>query len=103
MPRRKDPRISDAVLDQLLAGADPKTVFDPNGLLDEPLRPFRARAVELPRQSCDLQSLMGDEGFIFGGPGRGDRQFCFDPRRPLALGDQQGQPVHALPLMWRTA
>jgi hypothetical protein len=34
MPRRKDPRIPDAVLDQLLAGADPKTVFDPNGLLD---------------------------------------------------------------------
>ena len=28
MPRRKDPRIPDAVLDQLLAGADPKTVFD---------------------------------------------------------------------------
>jgi hypothetical protein len=35
MPRRKEPRIPDAVLDQLLAGADPKTVFDPNGLLDE--------------------------------------------------------------------
>ena len=34
MPRRKDPRIPDAVLNQLLAGADPKTVFDPNGLLD---------------------------------------------------------------------
>jgi putative transposase len=31
MPRRKDPRIPDAVLGQLLAGADPKTVFDPNG------------------------------------------------------------------------
>src|SRR6187397_3119629 len=35
MPRRKDPRIPDAVLDQLLAGADPKTVFDPNGLIDD--------------------------------------------------------------------
>src|SRR4051795_9849094 len=34
MPRRKEPRIPDAVLDQLLAGADPKTVFDPNGLID---------------------------------------------------------------------
>ena len=30
MPRRKEPRIPDAVLDQLLAGADPKTAFDPN-------------------------------------------------------------------------
>jgi putative transposase len=35
MPRRKDPRIPDAVLDQLLAGADPKSAFDPNGLLDD--------------------------------------------------------------------
>ncbi len=34
MPRRKEPRIPDAILDQLLAGADPKTAFDPNGLLD---------------------------------------------------------------------
>ena len=41
MPRRKDPRIPDAVLDQLLAGADPKTVFDPNGLLDDRKRPWR--------------------------------------------------------------
>src|SRR3954451_4540880 len=31
MPRRKEPRIPDAILDQLLAGADPKTAFDPNG------------------------------------------------------------------------
>ena len=35
MPRRKEPRIPDALLDQLLADADPKTVFDPNGLIDE--------------------------------------------------------------------
>jgi putative transposase len=35
MPRRKEPRIPYAVLDQLLAGADPKTVFDPNVLLDD--------------------------------------------------------------------
>jgi len=34
MPCRKDPRIPEAVLDQLLAGADPQTVFDPNGRLD---------------------------------------------------------------------
>ena len=33
MPRRKEPKIPDAILDQLLAGADPKTAFDPNGLL----------------------------------------------------------------------
>ena len=35
MPRRKEPRIPDAILDQLPAGADPKTAFDPNGLLDD--------------------------------------------------------------------
>jgi putative transposase len=35
MPRRKEPKIPDALLDQLLAGADPKVAFDPNGLLDE--------------------------------------------------------------------
>jgi hypothetical protein len=35
MPRRKEPKIPDAILDQLLAGADAKTAFDPNGLLDE--------------------------------------------------------------------
>ena len=35
MARRKEPRIPDAVLDQLLAGADPRAAFDPNCLLDE--------------------------------------------------------------------
>ena len=35
MPRRKPPRIPDAILDQLLAGADAKTAFDPDGLLDD--------------------------------------------------------------------
>ena len=35
MPRRKPPRIPDAILDQLLAGADAKAAFDPDGLLDD--------------------------------------------------------------------
>jgi putative transposase len=35
MPRRKEPRIPDAVLDQLLAGADPRTALEPNGLIDD--------------------------------------------------------------------
>ena len=34
MARRKPPYIPDVVLDQLLAGADPRAAFDPNGLLD---------------------------------------------------------------------
>jgi putative transposase len=34
MPRRQEPHIPDAILDQLLAGADRKTAFDPNRLTD---------------------------------------------------------------------
>ena len=34
MPRRKQPAIPDALLDQLLNGADPKSAFDPDGMLD---------------------------------------------------------------------
>jgi putative transposase len=33
MPRRKEPSIPDALLDQLLAGADPRSAFEPDGLL----------------------------------------------------------------------
>src|SRR5512143_504178 len=35
MARRKQPVISDQLLDQLLAGADAKTAFEKDGLLDE--------------------------------------------------------------------
>ncbi len=35
MARRKAPHIPDALLDQLLAGADPKTASDADGLLDD--------------------------------------------------------------------
>ena len=35
MARRKALRSPDAILDQLLAGADPKTAFEADGLLDE--------------------------------------------------------------------
>src|SRR5215216_175295 len=45
MPRRKEPTIPDALLDQLLAGADPKTAFDPNGLLDGLKKALAERAL----------------------------------------------------------
>ena len=45
MPRRKERRIPDAVLDQLLAGADPKVAFDRNGLLDELKKALAERAL----------------------------------------------------------
>ena len=45
MPRRKEPRISDTLLDQLLAGGDAKAAFDPNGLLDELKKALTERAL----------------------------------------------------------
>src|SRR4051812_49780607 len=45
MPRRKEPKIPDAILDQLLAGADPKAAFDPGGLLDGLKKAFAERAL----------------------------------------------------------
>jgi putative transposase len=45
MPRRKEPRIPDALLDQLLGGADAKTAFDPKGLLDELKKALAERAL----------------------------------------------------------
>src|SRR5690242_11520931 len=45
MPRRKEPMIPDALLDQLLAGADPKAAFDPNGLLDGRKKALAERAL----------------------------------------------------------
>jgi putative transposase len=45
MARRKEPRIPDALRDQLLAGADPKTAFDPNGLPDDLKKALAERAL----------------------------------------------------------
>ena len=45
MARRKEPKIPDAILDQLLGGADPKTAFDPNGLLDDLKKALAERAL----------------------------------------------------------
>src|SRR3954452_5033000 len=46
MARRKDPSIPNAVLDQLLAGADPKTAFEPGGLLDGLKKALAERALD---------------------------------------------------------
>jgi putative transposase len=45
MPRRKEPRIPDTLLDQLLGGVDAKTAFDPSGLLDELKKALAERAL----------------------------------------------------------
>src|SRR6188768_8683 len=58
MPRRKEPTIPDALLDQLLAGADPKTAFDPNGLLDGLKKALAERALNAEMD----HHLAGDGG-----------------------------------------
>jgi putative transposase len=45
MARRRQPVIPDALLDQLLAGADAKTAFDKDGLLDELKKALAERAL----------------------------------------------------------
>jgi putative transposase len=45
MARRQQPAIPDAVLDQLLAGADPKTAFAADGLLDQLKKALAERAL----------------------------------------------------------
>jgi putative transposase len=58
MPRRKEPKIPDAVLDQLLAGADPKAALDPGGLLDELKKTLAERALNAEMD----HHLAGDGG-----------------------------------------
>jgi putative transposase len=58
MPRRKEPKIPDALLDQLLAGADPKSAFDPNGLLDGLKKALAERALNAEMD----HHLAGQEG-----------------------------------------
>lgn len=57
MARRKAPRISDALLDELLGGADPKTALDPNGLLDDLKRALAERAL-----NAEMDHHLGDGG-----------------------------------------
>src|SRR5919112_967637 len=93
MPRRKEPKIPDALLDQLLAGADPKTAFDPNGLLEELKKALAERAlnaemdhhlageggVSNSRNGYGRKSVITDTGRIELAVPR-DRQASFDPQ-----------------------
>ena len=93
MARRKDPGIPDALLDQLLSGADPKTAFDPGGLLDGLKKALAERALNAEME----HHLSGTEGAGNSRNGYGrktvttetgkfdlavprDRQASFDPR-----------------------
>jgi putative transposase len=92
MPRRKEPRIPDAVLDQLLAGTDPKTVFDPNGLLDDLKKALAERVLNVEmdhhlageepgnrRNGYGKKTVITDTGQIELEVPR-DRQARFDPQ-----------------------
>lgn len=92
MARRKEPRIPDALLDQLLAGADPKTAFDPNGLLDDLKKALAERALNAEmdhhlaigeaansRNGYGRKSVVTDTGKIDLQIPR-DRQSTFDPQ-----------------------
>ena len=96
MPRRKEPTIPDALLDQLLAGADAKTAFDRNGLLDELKKALAERAL-----NAEMDHHLSWEGGVRNGRnGYGqktvltdelevprDRQASFDPQ----LVDRRGR------------
>ena len=92
MPRRKDPHIADAILDQLLAGADPKTAFDPNGLLDDLKKALAERALNAEmdhhlageqagnsRNGYGRKTVVTDTGKLHLQIPR-DRQASFDPQ-----------------------
>ena len=57
MPRRKEPKIPDVIVDQLLAGADASTIFDPNGLLDGLKKALAERVLNAEMD----HHLVGDE------------------------------------------
>src|SRR3954447_18139472 len=92
MPRRKEPHIPDAILDQLLAGGDPKTAFDPNGLLDGLKKALAERALNAEmdhhlareetgnsRNGYGRKSVITDTGTLDLQIPR-DRQASFDPQ-----------------------
>ena len=62
MARRKEPSIPDSILDQLLAGADAKTAFDPGGLLDGLKKALAERAL-----NAEMDHHLDGEGGVGNG------------------------------------
>jgi len=92
MPRRKDPHIPDAVLDQLLAGVDPRAALEPNGLLDDLKKALAERVLNAEmdhhlaggepgnrRNGYGKKTVITDTGRIELAVPR-DRQANFDPQ-----------------------
>jgi putative transposase len=92
MARRKEPAIPDAILDQLLSGADAKTAFDPGGLLDDLKKALAERALNAEmdhhlegdcqagnsRNGYGKKTVITDTGKLSLDVPR-DRQASFDP------------------------
>ncbi len=92
MARRKAPSIPDAILDELLAGADAKTAFDPGGLLDGLKKALAERALNAEmdhhldgpeesgnsRNGYSSKTVITDTGKLSLNVPR-DRQASFDP------------------------
>ena len=81
MARRKDPAIPDAILDQLLAGADAKTAFDQNGLLDQLKKALTERALKAELD----HHLAGDES--------GNRRNGYGHKTVLTEGGSMGLSI----------
>ena len=91
MARRKAPYIPGQLLDQLLAGADPRTAFDPNGLLDGLKKALAERVLNAgmdhhlasepgnSRNGYGAKTVLTDTGRIGLAIPR-DRQASFDPQ-----------------------
>lgn len=92
MARRKTPKIPEELVDQLLAGADPKSAFDAGGLLDDLKKALAERALNA---EMDHHLETGEPGNSRNGYGRKtvttdtgkialdiprDRQASFDPQ-----------------------
>lgn len=93
MARRKEPVIADAILDQLLAGADAKSAFENNGLLDQLKKALAERALNAEmdvhlsddsvngntRNGYGKKTVLTDRGSLELSIPR-DRQSSFDPQ-----------------------
>lgn len=93
MARRKEPVIPDAILDQLLGGADAKSAFESNGLLDQLKKALAERALNAEmdvhlsedsvsgntRNGYGKKTVLTDNGSLELSIPR-DRQSSFDPQ-----------------------
>ncbi len=91
MARRKEPTIPDAVLDQLLAGAEARTAFDAGGLLDVLKKALTERALnaEMDHHLADKEAGNSRNGY--------GRKTVLTDTGPMALGDPRDREADLRP------